>query len=274
MSKSDFNDFKYNVECVIYDELKFKTKLGIGENAYTSLRLKNAVGELWDAVGAAATGAGVAGSTTVATTFFAHNAVFAALGLASTPVGWIVAAGVLSGGAYLGIARQSKKFAKDRVTVIPEFINTPLDIIGLAIFDLLTPLALKVAHMDGILHEKELSLIKNYFVNNWGYDTEFVEMGVDYLNDNIASYSLKETAKTLAEYKKQNPDCDYDSMSEEILKFLRDIVEVDGKIDERESMALESVSSIFKETGKINILKEINSGLNTISEKFGSILKK
>ena len=149
MSNMSGEEYFENVESVISDDLKFKAYLGIGENAYASLKLTNSVKEIWDTLGVASTGAAIASSSTIATTFFAHNAVFAALGLASTPVGWVVAAGFLSGGAWLGITRYFKKFNKERLTVIPQFINTPIDILGLTLFDLIAPLALKVANIDG-----------------------------------------------------------------------------------------------------------------------------
>jgi hypothetical protein len=250
-----------NVESVIADDLKFKAYLGIGENAYASLKVKNAVTEIWDTLGAASAGATIAGSSTIATTFFAHNAVFAALGLASTPVGWIIAAGALSGGAWLGITRHFNKLNKERITVIPQFINTPIDILGLALFELLAPLALKMAHVDGDLDESEINLIKNYFIKKWGYDSNFIDGGILYLNENLERYTIKETAKSLAEYKKQNPDCEYDSMSKEIIGFLRDIIEADGRIDEREIMALDAVKKIFNEAGQLDIRKNIKNGI-------------
>jgi uncharacterized tellurite resistance protein B-like protein len=264
MSDQSTTETFRNVESVIADDLKFKAYLGIGENAYASLKVKNAVTEIWDTLGAASAGATIAGSSTIATTFFAHNAVFAALGLASTPVGWIIAAGALSGGAWLGITRHFNKLNKERITVIPQFINTPIDIFGLALFELLAPLALKMAHVDGDLDDNEINLIKNYFIKKWGYDSNFVEGGILYLNENLERYTIKETATSLAEYKKQNPDCEYDSMSKEIIGFLRDIIEADGRIDEREIMALDAVKKIFNEAGQFDIKKNIKNGiLNT-----------
>ncbi len=40
-----------NIEAVITEPLKFKAKLAIGEEAYTSLRLKNAATKIWDTSG-------------------------------------------------------------------------------------------------------------------------------------------------------------------------------------------------------------------------------
>lgn len=248
-------------ESVISDDLKFKSRLGIGESAYKSLQVKNTVGEIWDTLGAAAAGASIASSATVATTFFAKNAIFAALGIASTPVGWVIGAGLLSGSVWFGVSRQFKEFNKDRVNVIPQFINTPLDILGLALFDLLAPLALKIAHIDNQLDDSEINHIKSYFVNKWGYDENFVNAGIHYLNQNIDNYKISTTAKALVEYKKSSPDCNYDSMSKEILIFLREIVEADGRIDEREMLALDSIANIFNEPMHESVKKDIKKGI-------------
>jgi hypothetical protein len=56
---------------VVADELRFKAKLAIGEQADGSLRAVNRAREIWDVLGAAGTGAAVAKSSLVASTFFA-----------------------------------------------------------------------------------------------------------------------------------------------------------------------------------------------------------
>ena len=58
-----------SIENIVAEPLKFKAKLNIGEDAYTSLRVKNKVFEAWDAAGVAVTAAAVAKSSTVATAF-------------------------------------------------------------------------------------------------------------------------------------------------------------------------------------------------------------
>jgi len=166
-----------SVESVIDEPLRFKEKLAIGEDAYTSLRLKNTITEAWDAFGVSATAVTVASSSAVASTFFAPTGIMAVLsfGAATTPIGWIIAAGVVSGGAWIGASRYLKGFSTDKVTVIPNFINTPLDILGLALFDLIAPLALKVANSDGNIANEERDLISNYFVKDWGYNQSFIK---------------------------------------------------------------------------------------------------
>ena len=81
-----------NVDNIIVEPLKFKLKLAIGEDAYTSLRVKNAVVQAWDVAGVAATAAVVAKSSVVASTFFAPTGWLAAIGIgtAVTPIGWVV----------------------------------------------------------------------------------------------------------------------------------------------------------------------------------------
>lgn len=98
------DDFQY-VDKIVGDPLKFKIKLAIGEDAYTSLKVKNAVVQAWDVAGVATTAAVVAKSSVVASTFFAPTGWLAALGIgtAVTPIGWVVAAGVFTGGAWYGI---------------------------------------------------------------------------------------------------------------------------------------------------------------------------
>jgi hypothetical protein len=54
---------------VVADELRFKAKLAIGEQADASLRAVNRAREIWDVLGAAGTGAAVAKSSLVASTF-------------------------------------------------------------------------------------------------------------------------------------------------------------------------------------------------------------
>ena len=157
MTNDNQNAYFDGVESVIAHPLSFKAKLSIGEDAYTSLRMKNKVLEAWDTVGVMGAAAGLAKSTAAASIFFAPTGMLSLIGIgtAVTPIGWVVGAGVVAGGAWVGISKFLKNASTSRVTVIPDFINTPMDVLGLGLFDLIAPLALKVANVDEYIDDLE-----------------------------------------------------------------------------------------------------------------------
>ncbi len=263
-----------DIETIVSEPLNFKAKLAIGEAAYTSLKLKNAVVQAWDVAGVATTAAVVTKSSVVATTFFAPTGFMAALGIgtAVTPIGWVIAAGVVTGGAWMGVTRYLKKASASRVTVIPNFINTPLDVLALGLFDLLAPLALKVAEIEGRIPVPERKLINIYFVKEWGYDSKFVAEGIDYTESQLYEFSVEELAQTLVKFTRQNPDCNFEIMAQEILGFLKNIVEAGGTKGEREEMTVKSIESIFRSANKIPVKEKMLSGWSAIKHKTGKIL--
>lgn len=259
---------------VVHDDMRFKAKLGIGENAYTSIRVKKALFEAWDVAGIAATGAQVASSAMIAQKFFAAPSLLAAIGIgtatAATPVGWIAAASVISGGAWLGITRYLKSDNK-KTTVIPTFINTPLDVLGLGIFDLLAPLAMKVAQVDEKVDETEEAAIRRYFVEEWGYSEQFAERGFEFVKLRLDEYNIKATAQTLGAFTRDNPDCSFQHMYSDIMTFLQAVAEADGVLDEREEMALERISKVFSDEGKFSVSRTVAPVGNAIGSAAASV---
>ncbi len=275
--KKDEDKWFSDIDEIVLEPLKFKAKLGIGEDAYASLRLKNALYKTWNVAGASSTAVLAAKSTVVASTFFAPTGFLAIFGLgaaAVTPIGWVVAAGVISGGAWIGITSYIKDIAGDQVTTIPNFINTPLDVLALGLFDLIAPLALKIAIIDGEIDQVERKTIATYFVKEWGYDPVFVERGLAFIEVHLSNFSIKSLAQTLAEFQKHNPDCNFKSMSKEILYFLQCIVEADGRLDEREEMAIDRVKDIFIDASSFNIFQNAQAGAQAISEATQSAINR
>lgn len=264
---SDNQPWFQGVESVITEPLRFKAKLAIGEDAYQSLKLKNAVLEVWDSLGAATAAAAVAKSSVVATTFFSSSGFLAAIGIgtATTPVGWVIAAGVVAGGSWMGVARYLKGMSKSRVTVIPDFINTPMDILALTLFDLIAPLALKVATIDDKVNDAERACISRYFVHEWGYDADFVEHGVGYTLAGIDEFSIVELATSLAEFKKSNPDCHYKAMSNDILTFIVAVMNADGVASDAERDVIKQIEGVFSEVSHNVIKKMARKGWRKLS---------
>lgn len=252
MVNSEENHWFDDVDAIVSNELAFKKQLHIGKEAYGSLKAKNLLTEIWDVAGAAGTGAGIMKSALIAETFFAHSGFLSVFGLgtAITPVGWVIAGALLCGGTTYGITRFLKKAEDEKCIVIPNFINSPIDVLGLSLFDLMAPLAIKVASSDDEISKQENERINQFFIKEWGYDKYFVSKGIGYYSSiDLSESTIEEIAADLAAFKKANKDCKYEPMSEFILEFLQELIESDGRIDERENAAIEKAREVFTRVG-------------------------
>ena len=250
--------FGDELECVIDDTLKFKRKLRIGEEAYTLLRAKNGLQSLWDVGGVVTTAGSVAASPLIASTFFASSAGWLSvigIGTAATPIGWVIAAAVATGGAYYGVTRLVKKQTGGMVDTIPKFINTPIDLLGMQLLDLMGALAVRVAAIDGKIAASERKTIERHFIDDWGYAPGYVRPALALLIQNVGDASLKAISKSLAEFQAANPDCNGAEMQKELLQFLQDVVAADGKLDEREDLALDAIRTTFKREASLSLSK-------------------
>lgn len=260
-----------DVECVVADPLKFKLKLRIGEEAYAILRLKNGLQSLWDVGGVVTTGASIAASKVVVATFFASSGgLLSSIGIgaaAATPIGWVVAAGLVSGGAYYGVTRLVKRASGkgSMVDTIPRFINTPIDLLGMQLFDLVGALALRVSTIDGALDAKERRAIERHFVEEWGYSDAYVKRALDVLLATEDEARLKAIAKALAVFQAQNPDCNAEEMQADLLVFLREVMAADGILDEREEHAIDAVAAVFR-SERVSALSKVGKSINDLGD--------
>ena len=237
---------------VVADSLRFKRKLAIGEDAYASLRLGKAAARIWDVGGVAATGAGIAASSSVASTFFASTGWLASLGLgaaAVTPVGWVLAAAVVTGGAYYGVTRAMGSYAGSRVEVIPKFINSPIDQLGAALVDMMGALGMKVAMMDGVVAPSERAAMIDYFAQEWGIDPIYATRALEVIEAGSAGCTLKDMAASVASFVQANPDCNAAVFRVQLLEMLREVAQADGVLDEREELALAAIDEAFASAG-------------------------
>ena len=226
------------IEAVVAEPLRFKGRLGIGEDAYATLRHAKTVRAYWDLLGAVGGGAAVV------------KAAALGLGAASTPLGWVLAGAALSGGAWYGIQRALNNATQSRVTVIPKCINTPIDALALSLFDLLAPLALKLAAPAGKLKQSALRCLTRHLVDDWGYDARFVRSGLVHLRPQLAEIDADGLSTRLATFLKASPDCNYALMSQDIQTFLRQLLALEGPLDGGAEQALAALRADFDEIGR------------------------
>jgi hypothetical protein len=255
-----------DVTAVVRDPLRFKYKLDIGEDAYESLRLKKYLLDAIDAGNGAVVGFGAAKSSLVASTFFAPSGLLGAIGVSSaaTPLGWAVAAGVIGAGLSLAIGKHLVRGSSSQVRAVPDCINTPMDVLAVGLFDLIGLLGVKLALVDGDFLEVERDRLQEYFEQEWGYDGAFVSAGLDELERVADDHTIRKVAEQLANFKKQNPDCNYSTMTTEILAFLKDLSVVDGVVDEREELAIEKVEAVFAEVDRLKVQAMFNDTIGAV----------
>jgi uncharacterized protein (DUF697 family) len=235
------------VRRVVAEPLKFKAKLAIGEDAFASLQTARLVGDLWQ-VGTAATAGGLAASSSaVATTFFGGSWLAAlGIGAAVTPVGWVVGAAVASGAACYGVLRLYRGYEGTRLQKVPAFINTPIDVLGAALFDLMASLAIRVAREAEEVDDTERAAIADYFIAEWGLDPAYVAAALPVIERSAEGRSVDEIAEALAIYKRDNPDCNFDTLKAELLDFLTEIAATDGVLHDAELAAIARTDRIFQ----------------------------
>lgn len=211
---------------VVAEPLRFKAKLAIGENAYASLRMINRTREVWDVLGAAGAGAAIVKSGVLG------------IGAATTPIGWVALAALASGGACYGLYRWLGDTKGSRVIEIPKFLNTPLDTLGLALFDLIAPLALRLAAVDGLIEPAERQALVQHLVDDWGLDDGFVTQAIAQIEPGVMQGSVEEMAAELSAFLHANPDCNHKAIGGDLGEFLRRLLEAGGPLSEAEEAAL------------------------------------
>ncbi|MFN8684223.1 TerB family tellurite resistance protein [Paracoccus sp. P2] len=271
------------VKRVVANDVKFKARLGIGDDAYTSLKVVKGFRNLLDVSGAAASGAAAAKSSLVATTFFGKTgfaAVWAALPLTAqvtTPIVVVAAAAVATGGACYGVARLFRGYSQSRVDTVPRFLNTPLDLLGTSILDLMGALSLKVAAIDGHVDTREVQVVRDYFVEDWGYDPDYVDHALAVLSANDDKSRLTDMTRALAEFVHGNPDCKFGILQQEIKRLLTEVAEADGRLDEREEMAIDRVIRSLDEQNSVvaslsRVAKRTSAAVSSATGWIGSKL--
>lgn len=237
-------------EIIIENDIKFKSALGIGDQAFKSLQIRENLSTFGEALGVGTAVAGVANTVTVGSLLgFTTGGIFGTglLAGAATPgLNVVIAAGVLSAGAYVGFAKYLTKNKSDKILVTPKFINTPLDLLATSLANFFVPIGLKLGLADGHLHELEELRIKNFMVKEWGYSESFITKLIRSHKDRDLSQTYKTALEGFIDFTTTNPDCDEVEIQSSLIKLLKLIIEADGQIKESEEIQLDFIENYFK----------------------------
>ena len=258
------NTVQLDVNQVVAHPDKFKASLGIGKRAYKILIAKDRLSDMLKLAGAGAVGGAAAKSSVVATTFFSSGGVIGLFTAAVTPVGCVAAASVITAGTCYGLMRLVKKIEGEFVDEVPKYINTPLDVLAVALCDLIMPIALKVAAADGEITNEEREVLKEYLEDDWGYDSDYVDAAMKLFEEGIEEYTIQDITNNLRELTESNKDCNKEKIRKVLVDTLKEIALADGKEHEIEKLVIDHIDESLKG----------DSSVKKLSSKIKSLFKK
>lgn len=241
----DLNGFySAGIANVVDDSDKFRKKLQIGGDAFRYLSNAENLGNFLTTIGG---GAGLASLSYFG--WYASMGVLSQIGLAvglvSTPVGWFAAAGAGGVATVYGVRRIFRTIKKEAVTEVPNFINSPIDILADSICALICPILLKIAYADNDYSNHERDNIRNYFTMEWGINADYIDDLIRNCKSSLIDFNYEKLVPALKEIEKSG-DIKYSTISNEIINISTIIISCDGHIHEDEKKELEKISAIFK----------------------------
>ncbi len=232
--KSFFSD---EVESVVDDADKFRKKLQIGSEAFKYLTKADNLGTFLTVLG----GGGVAslGVTAAwATSLGVLGNIGLAIGAVSTPIGWIALAGTGGAAAVYGVKKLFKSVRQEAVTEVPNFINSPIDVLASSIFGLIAPILLKIAFADKEFSADEYTSIVEYFVSEWGLNRSYVESNLKTHQDNLNNFSYEGLTELIDSLAKTG-DIKKNVLASEIMRVCDEVTTADGLVCKFEKAELE-----------------------------------
>ncbi len=236
-----------SIESVIENDRAFKSMLGIGEDTYASTRYGKIISNSMDTILATWAGGALASSSVVAGTFFPAGGVLGLLGLgtAVTPIGWVIVGAAAAGIGYRGLKKLTHKLSGP-VDVIPHFINSPQDVLAISLFDVMAPLTLKTMYADGVCDPEERDSIREYFVEECGYNEDYVHSVLRYMEEHINSFNTEECVDAFADFCSKNRDCNLPAITLHLEEFLQELILADGRVRVEEESELRQIRKLFQ----------------------------
>lgn len=228
--------------CVIDDEFKFKVMLKIGDEHFSYLNSAKNLVDFGESFLVGGVGGGFLATTIYSSSIGFGAQLLAFVGIGSTPIGWIVGASILGTAGIFGFKKAKNKFfskvESELIIKVPKYLNTPLDLLGLSLATLMLPVSIQMANSDGNFCSIEKEKIKNYFIDIWGFNAEFIDSMIIAQESKIEDFSYKEYMELLETVCSKTSEFKLETLTEEIIDFQREIILMDGIIHPGEEMEL------------------------------------
>lgn len=262
MEKEDFNkelcDFFEKTPNIIKDDLRFKYKLQISEDAYRNLKKTKVLKDILEvSIGAAGGGLGYAAFHYSSLGIFGKLA----LGVSMTafPLTGVLVAGGVTALGILSFKNFLRTLEKKAIDKIPKFLNTPLDLIALGIVNIFMPPALRICHADGMSHHTEIQYIKNYFSEQWGYDDRFISEFLNLVESDLDRFDYKSYSERVRTILGAFREISHSKTMEELIYFLEQIIKIQKTAGPTQKLEYNKLKSAIRgsltDTGRKRILK-------------------
>jgi len=228
----DFFD-EMDSEKIVEIPERFKIKLELDERSYKYLSSAKNLKEFVEVITTSGAGA-LSGGAYYWATATAFSRFLLVFGIGS---GWWVPVAVGGGVAFAGICLIKYCFYRaDKLTMdhIPKFINTPLDILGASLADVLVYPAVKISICDGHFSKSEYDFIVNSLYEEWGINKEYCVKVVKAALDSIYEYSYQATFDLISGVCGQNKELNRTKICTDVCRLVEGLVYADGEftIDE------------------------------------------
>ena len=86
----------------------------------------------------------------------------------------------------------------------------------------------------------------DYFVAEWGYHQNYPERAIETLEASVFDCPIKIMTSATAKFVRDCPNCIFPACQSDLLVLLREVADVDGRVDEREELAIDAIGAAIR----------------------------
>ena len=100
--------------------------------------------------------------------------------------------------------------------------------------------------MNGSVDPLERTAMVHYFVAELGYDQTYAERAIETLEASVFDRPISIMTSAIAKFVRDHPHCNFPAFQSELLVFLREVVDADARVDDREELAIDAIGAAIR----------------------------